>query len=121
MDPKAVYYQRGEVLDYPNNTDAVIEAGTIVVLAGRIGIAGSAIQPYTVGEVHVVGVFKFPKKTGEAVAMGAPVYYDGSVITAAAAATVAEANTEMVGPVLAGYAAADAVEDDDTILVKINA
>ena len=42
---KAAYWQRGESLDYINNTDITIEANTIVTLVGRIGIAGTDIKP----------------------------------------------------------------------------
>lgn len=36
---KAAYWQRGETLDYVNNTGSIIEANTVIKLAERIGIA----------------------------------------------------------------------------------
>lgn len=105
---KAAYWQRGESLDFVNETSATIEANTIIELSGRIGVAGTEIKPGKKGSVHVEGVFEIEKTGTSAIAMGAPVYFDGTGIT-----DVATSNT------LAGYAAQAAAADDTKILVKL--
>lgn len=107
---KAAYYQRGETLDYTNAGTSVIEAGTILAIGKRIGVAATLIQPKTLGTVDVVGVFAMPKTSANAITMGTPVYFDGTGITETASTNV-----------LAGYAVADAAASDKEILVKINA
>lgn len=109
----ANFFQRGEALDYTNGTGSAIDAGTVIVLGtkAKIGIAGCDIPAGETGSVHVEGVFEFPEKSGEsAIAMGDPVYWDGSAITA-----TSTSNTP------AGYAAAPAAASATKILVKINA
>ena len=105
---KASYWQRGESLDFKNNTNAKVEANTIIALAGRIGVAGTDINPGEVGSLHVTGVFEMAKTGTSAIAQGAAVYWDGDGIT-----DTASSNTP------AGYAAADAAAADTTILVKL--
>ena len=78
---KAAYYQRGETLDYTNTGTSVIEAGTILAIGKRIGVAATLIQPKTLGTVDVVGVFAMPKTSANAITMGTPVYFDGTGIT----------------------------------------
>ena len=104
---KAVYWQRGESLDYKNNGDAVIEANTIIDLGTRIGVAGTAINPGEIGSLHVTGVYEIAKTGAGEIAMGAAVYYDGTGITSATSGTPA------------GYAAAAAEAGAAVILVKL--
>lgn len=104
---KAAYWQRGETLDYKNNTAEVIEANSIIQIQGRIGVAGTSINPGEVGSLHVTGVYEMPKTGATAIAQGADVYFDGTGITATSGGTKA------------GYAAADAAEADTVILVKL--
>lgn len=104
---KAVYWQRGETLDYVNKTDNAIEANTIIVLAERIGIAGTTINPGAKGDVHVSGVFEIAKTSQNAIPMGTSVYFDGNGIT------------ETEGGTPAGFAANDATAEEKSILVKI--
>lgn len=107
----AEYFQRGEALDYTNAGSAKIEAGDVIVLGTKIGIAGCDIAVGAVGSVHVEGVFRFAKATG-AVTIGAAVYWD---------ATNENITTTSTSNILAGYAAAAAASADTTVLVKINA
>lgn len=104
---KATYWQRGESLDYVNETMAVIEANTIIDLGTRIGVAGTSINPGEKGSLHVTGVYEIAKTGVEEIAMGAAVYFDGSGIT----------NT--TGGTLAGYAAEKAAADAKVVLVKL--
>ena len=107
----ATFLQRGEALDYVNSGDAVIEAGAVVVLGTKIGVAAADIAAGATGAVHVEGVFEMPAKSGEsAIAQGAAVYWNGTAVTAASS-----------GATLAGYAAAAMTAGTEKILVKINA
>jgi len=105
---KATYWQRGESLDYVNNTNAVIEANTVIAISGRIGVAGTNINPGEKGSLHVTGIFEFDKTGTADIAQGATVYWDGTGITDTAS-----------GNTLAGYAAYDAAAADKAILVKL--
>ena len=53
---KAAYWQRGETLDYKNQTDTRIDANTIIPIGERIGVAGTDILPGELGSLHVTGV-----------------------------------------------------------------
>lgn len=106
---KATYWNRGESIDYVNPTSNVIEAGDIVVIDKKIGVAGTSINPNELGSLHVMGVWEVNKKTSEAIDIGKPVYYsttDG--ITA----------TEGTNP-SAGWCIRSAKAADKTILIKI--
>mgnify|MGYP000006724740 FL=1 len=109
---KANYWQRGETIDFLNNTNAKIEANTVVLLGKRIGIAGTDIQAKEVGTLHITGVYKFPKAASQAVTAGALVYWDNSANNIT---TTESSNT------LAGFAVEAAGADDATVTVKINA
>lgn len=105
---KAAYWQRGESLDYLNETSAVIEANTIIPMVGRIGIAGTSINPHEMGSVHVTGIYEMEKTGDTEIKQGTAVYFDGEGITA-----VETGNTP------AGYAAQTASAGDKKILVKL--
>lgn len=105
---KAVYWQRGESLDYPNTTTSKIEAGTVVTLTERIGVIGGDILPGETGAVHVMGVYDIPKTGTVEIKLGAKVYFDGNGITNVA-----------TGNVLAGYAAEDSPAGAAAIKIKI--
>lgn len=114
---KAIYWQRGESLDYVNSTDAVIPANTVLKLAGRIGIAGTSINPGEKGSLHVTGVYEIPKTSENEIAMGTTVYFDDTGITEAADnGQSGEAKVEYTP---AGYAAQKALAADTVILVKL--
>lgn len=118
---KANYCQRGEALEY-TPTDKKVEAGQVVALGTRIGVAAEDIAANQPGHVHVVGVFSMPKATTEAVEQGAALYYDAAedVITATASTEVGEGQAkETVNNVPAGYAAASAAAADAAVLVKL--
>lgn len=104
---KAIYYQRGETLDYIPEED--METGAVVPLGTRIGIAAAPTPAGELGHIHVTGVFIL-NKAAEEIKMGASVYYDA----AADAVTATEGSN-----VPAGYAAADAAAADATVLVKL--
>jgi predicted RecA/RadA family phage recombinase len=72
---KAEYVQRGEILDYTNQTGKTIEAGEVVVFGNRIAVAGTTILEGEIGTLHMTGVYRVPKKASEAIEAGADVYY----------------------------------------------
>ena len=105
---KAIYYQRGEILDhFPTEN---VENGAVVDLKTRIGVAAAPILAGEQGAVHMVGVFAMTKADGEAIDQGTAVYYD----SAADAITATEGSNTP-----AGYAAASAAATDATVLVKL--
>lgn len=103
----AVYIQRGEALDYLNETDETIPAGAVVTLGARVGVAGCPIEPGETGSVHMTGVFEIAKTGAAALAMGQALYFDGAGLT------------DTAGDVLAGYAAAPAEAKAATARVKL--
>lgn len=104
----ATYWQRGESIDYQNTGSDVIKAGDVVDLDGRIGIAGCDIAPDNTGSLHVIGVFRFKKPSGVAIALGSAVNADPATGEAVAS-----------GGVAAGWAVEPAAASDETVLVKI--
>ena len=107
---KAAYWQRGETLDYKNNTDTKIEANTVISFGSHIGVAGKDIHPRELGSLVVTGVFEIDKTATGAIEMGTEVYFDGTGITD----VVGE------GSIKAGYAAAPADAAGASVLVSIN-
>lgn len=107
---KANYCHKGESLDYVNTTEAKIEAGDVLAMGGRIGVAGTDIEPGKLGSVHVSGVYEFTKKDKAALAVGTVVYLAADGIT-----TTKTDNT------LAGYVAAASPAESVSVWVKINA
>ena len=57
-------YQRGDVLDYVNETEETIPAMTVLQIGEHIGIAAGDIPPSELGAVYVEGVFNLPKAAG---------------------------------------------------------
>lgn len=109
---KAVYWQRGESLDYTNSGATVIEANSIIDLGIRIAVAGTSINPKETGSIHVTGVYRIKKKDSGAINFGAAVYYDATDLTGGITTTA----TSMTP---AGYAAEESAAGADTILVKL--
>lgn len=105
---KAVYWQKGDSLDFENKTSATIEAGDVIDFKTRIGVAGTEIKPKEVGSVHMIGVFQLPRKSEAEIAMGKEVYLSSDGITATKGS-----NTP------AGYAAELSPTEAKTILVKL--
>ncbi len=87
---KAKYVQRGETIDFINSTTSNIEAGEVVPLTSRIGVAATAIPVGTKGVLNVMGVYDLPSITTEALTTGQSVYFkDGKVQTSETDATPA--------------------------------
>lgn len=108
MAAKATYIQRGESLDHTNRTEQEIKAGTVLVNGKIVGVAGCDIPPGTVGSLHVMGVYAFPKGA-VAIAGGTALFWD------AAAGQVA-----VSGTVPLGYAVESAAAETDMVPVLID-
>ena len=70
---KAAFWQRGETLDYRNDTDTKIEANTVISFGSHIGVAGTDILPGELGSLVVTGVFEIDKTETGAIEMGTTV------------------------------------------------
>ncbi|RHR51967.1 DUF2190 family protein [Clostridium sp. AF18-27] len=112
---KATYIQPGGNLDYKNNGDAAIEAGDVVVLGDRAGIAGTPIPVGELGSIVMDGVYKIAKKSGEAIKAGKDAYVSDEGITGTSPAP-AEGGLPKIG-----YAVEDAAEGDAYVKVKLQA
>ena len=145
---RASYWQRGESLDYVNETGETIEAGEVVALGERVGVAAADIAPGEKGVIDVEGVYEVPKGD-DAIEAGREIYFRtaamvsrmGKIATASAVGTynstvkdqleemevlaIPSANGTVNGTVKdcirAGYATQDAEADAGTVFVKINA
>lgn len=71
----AEYVQKGETLDYLNNTEETITAGSVVMLGELCTVAATNISAGEVGTVATVGVWTMPKDESDITA-GAKLYYD---------------------------------------------
>lgn len=114
---KASYWQRGESLDYKNETSKVIEENTVISIGTRIGVAGMPIAPGETGSLLVVGVFVMDKTDDTAMEMGVNVYFDGNGITSKADNGKTGDEKETYTP--AGYVAERAAADHNTVIVKL--
>lgn len=109
---KAIYWQRGETIDFLNETEKTIEAGELVSFGEAIGVAGEDIPPKAVGGLHIEGVYKIPKAEG-VIENGARVCLkDGK-------AQKHDAGSDE-GCAWLGHAVAKAAAEDEIVLVKIN-
>lgn len=107
--PVAIYRHEGDQIDYTPVADT--PAGTIVDLGTWVGIALRDIPANTLGALAVEGVFEVNKYTGEAIAYGAPVYYDAGTTTATGTIGYSEA--------VMGNCVLDALAGDATVWVKL--
>lgn len=107
---KAIYRNKGETIEYTNpSTTKVVEAGEIVSLTSRIGIAAAEIPAGAVGSVNVVGVYELPKTSSLAIAAGDLVYFSTSTNK------VTKTDTD----VPCGFAVEAAAAADSIVYVKI--
>ncbi len=104
---KAEYVQRGENLDYTNQTGKTIEAGEVVVFGNRIAVAGTTILKGETGALHMTGVYKVPKKNSEAIEAGTDVYYSEDGFSATKTGNAV------------GYAVQKAEADDTVVIINL--
>ncbi len=105
---KAIYRFPGDVVPVTNSGDSAIEAGDIVSLTTRVGVAAAKIAAGATGMVSVRGVYTFPKASG-AISQGDAVYFSTS------SKKITKTDTD----VPAGWATEAAASGDDTVSVKI--
>lgn len=87
----AVYIQKGDRIDYKNDTDAVIKSGDVVAMGtNRIAVADCQIEVGAVGTLALTGVWEFPADTSAAIEFGAIAYWDASSKTMKAAQSASE-------------------------------
>lgn len=99
------FVQRGDVLTLP--APAAVNAGDVVVVDDFIGFAATSAALGEEVEVELKGVWSVKKKSGEAVTVGMPVWWDA----AANRATVTEATNRRLGTATRA-ATADALRVD---------
>ncbi|MCI9538845.1 MAG: DUF2190 family protein [Eubacterium sp.] len=111
---KTEYWQKGSALDYKNNTNTTIQAGTLVKIQDRFGIAGDDIEPGQTGSLVVEGCFKMPKASGEAYDVGTNLFTDeeNDCITKVSGSGDAK-------NIAVGYAANSAKATDTYAIVKL--
>lgn len=102
------YVQRGDVVQVTPNAD--VANNEVVLLGTRIGVAITAIASGKQGSVQVEGVFELKKKTTDAPAQGASLYWDN---------TNKELTTTSAGNTLAGWAWKAAANGDTTVQIKL--
>ena len=107
MAKMAVYLQSGDALDFRNNTESVIPAGTVVLIGKHMGVAGCDIPAGGLGSIHVTGVFEIPKKASVELKAG-----DNVVFTEEEGIDKATAD-------VMGYAVASAAASEATVKVKL--
>ncbi len=87
----AVYIQKGDRIDYKNDTEAVIKSGDVVVMGtNRIAVADCQIEVGAVGALAMTGVWEFPADTSAAIEFGAIAYWDDSSKTMKATKSASE-------------------------------
>jgi len=107
---KAVFVQKGDILDFTNSGTTDIEYMEVVVVGARIGVAQEPIAKDATGSVSVSGVYQIPADSTTAFAVGDELFWDktnGKAIKTA-------------GGISAGWAFADKTVAGIDILVKIN-
>jgi predicted RecA/RadA family phage recombinase len=122
MDAK--YSQDGKIIAYTNGATA-LEAGDIIAINGKAGVAISDIAASTVGSIGINGVYAIRKKN-EAMQAGFPVRWDANgnpkVGTAGTgAATQILGDAVAAGDIFVGTAIAAAAAADEYVYVDINA
>lgn len=72
----ANFIQKGEVIDFTNTTDNVINYGDVIPIGKHVGVAAESISAGAVGSVRLSGVFEMTVASGVTIAVGDDLYYD---------------------------------------------
>lgn len=108
---EAKYIHEGKSIDYTPATD--VEIGQVVVQGDLVGVALHSIEANRLGALQVSGVFRFPKATGSALAVGTKVYWDES-------AKQATDDDDTGSNKYLGKVVATAATADDSVLVRLS-
>ena len=108
----ATFIHDGKAIDYTPGAD--VSAGDVILQGDLIGIAKLDIASGSLGALAVTGVFDLPKTAGvgEAIAVGATVYWD-------VADVVAKTDDESAANKLLGKTVLAAGDDDTTVPVRL--
>ena len=104
---KAIYIQRGEVIDFKNSTENNVVTGDVVVLGARVGVATVDIPVGATGAVSVQGVYEIDAETTAAFNVGQKIYFADGKLTATS------------GSVEAGFAVAPKLAANGKARIKI--
>jgi predicted RecA/RadA family phage recombinase len=116
---KAVYVQRGEAIDHIPASD--LAAGSVVVQGKLVGITKLDIKAGVLGALALTGVFDVAKTANEAIATGAPIYWNAGDAVATASADNGLTGGDKVAYHYLGLAIADAGAADNSVSVLLNA
>jgi len=107
------FIHEGDAIDYTPPSD--VTAGDVVVQGELVGVARLDINANVLGALAVSGVFDFPKATGvgEAIAVGAQVYWDEADV-------VAKTDDETGANKGLGKTVLAAGDDDATVRVRMS-
>jgi predicted RecA/RadA family phage recombinase len=106
----ATFIQKGDVIDFTNNTGSDIAYKDVVTIGSRIGIALENIPNGAIGSLGVTGVFELPAENDAAFNVGDEVYWDST-----------EGNvTKTAGAIRAGWVVEDKATAGTTAKVKID-
>lgn len=109
----AMFWQKGEKIDYMNSGSSAIEAGTVIMLGTHPAIAVMEIPAEEKGTVVTEGVFKIEKTASETYAAGDELYWDETN-----SAVTKTAGTNPAKPAI-GWAIEAAAASDTYAVVKI--
>lgn len=92
------YIQKGDIIDYKNDGNGIINYHDVVALQNLIGIAQENIAVGDTGALAIVGVHGFPADKND-IPTGSMVYYNNGAVTVTASGVVAGVT---IGPVDGG-------------------
>lgn len=118
MSLKAKFESDGELVDYTPGSS--VDAGSVVVIGNRIGIANNDIAANALGALAVCGLFRIEKKTG-AITDGADVFWDSDGDSVGGTAGTGAASTAPGDGPFMGTAVGAAGNSDTHVVVKLNA
>ncbi|WP_333474428.1 DUF2190 family protein [Serratia liquefaciens] len=101
------YQQAGLTIPVVNSTEKVIASGDVVMIGGLAAVAITDIAPSETGDGFAEGVFLLPKKEGEAISAGQPIF-------------LAEGKVASAGEKTIGLAWETAAAETATVAVKLN-
>lgn len=73
---KAIYIQKGEIIDFKNDGEKAIDYNEVVGLVNRIGVAAESIAVGAIGSLRTVGIYELPAVNDAAFALGDDLYWD---------------------------------------------
>lgn len=113
---QAEFVNKGTTVDYTPASTVI--GGSVVVLAGRVGVAIQDIAANVQDALYVSGVFKMCKATG-AINDGAALYWDADGDPLGGTAGTGAITTTSSGNTFAGFAVGAAAETATTVYVQM--